>query len=342
MANGKPVWILTIDGGGIRGIIPALILKELESRLQSVNKKQPLHKYFRLISGTSTGGIIAAGLAAPRPGSKKKAASTPAELVELYRDHGQRIFDRNFFRRLREAVLDPASIIQEKYDAHNLEGELRDRLGMAKISDTLTDVMMTAYDIGNRRTVFMSSMRTQGGNPPDDYYFWEAARATSAAPTYFEPARVRNLTKNRTETLVDGGVFANHPGMAAAIEMLKSDTSLSFADLRILSLGTGYQNRPFEFDAARNWGPISWISPANGAPIISIFMHGQSDATSFQLSQVLNTGGVTRFYRIDHELVFGNDDMDDASETNIRALEQLAREMISQHSADLDQIATDI
>jgi patatin-like phospholipase/acyl hydrolase len=339
MANKQTAVVLSIDGGGIRGVIPAVILIELERRLKKAKKVKPLCKYFDLVAGTSTGGIIAAGLTASNPKSPKKPAITPAGLLELYKEHGKEIFSRDTFRRIREAILDPRSIIQEKYDAAGLEAELQQRLGLATLADAHTHVMLTAYDITRRVTVFMKTTPRRSGAKPDNYYFWQAARATSAAPTYFEPARVKNLTQNRIETLVDGGVFANDPSTCAYVEARK--LGYSPEKITVVSIGTGYHNRPFEFRDVKNWGPINWINPSNGAPIISILMHGQAHSTAYHMDMLLNEPGKPkRYFRFDAELTIGNDDMDDASETNLLALEQLAKQIIAEQSDDLDKVVT--
>lgn len=337
MANDH-VFILSIDGGGIRGIIPCKLLMELEKRLNDKGCQQPLYHYFTLISGTSTGGIIAAGLTARRPNNPEIPALDPHGLCNLYKDKGGKIFSRSIYRRIREAVLDPKSIVQEKYDATGLESELLGHLGTARISDPLTHVMLTAYDIERRDTVFMGNIPQRDGSKPDDYYFWQAARATSAAPTYFEPARVRNLTRNRIETLVDGGVFANDPGICAFVETHK--LGVTTEQITLVSLGTGYQTRSFDYQEARNWGPVNWIHPNKGAPILSILMHGQACSAAYHLDCLLNEHGKPkRYFRFDVKLTIGNDDMDDASETNIFALEQLAEEIIEKRSEDLDLLA---
>jgi patatin-like phospholipase/acyl hydrolase len=98
--------VLSIDGGGIRGIIPAVILVELEARLRKRGKDAPLHRYFHLIGGTSTGGTIAAGLTAPHPERKNESAIDPAGLVDIYATQGADISSRDIFRRIREAVSD--------------------------------------------------------------------------------------------------------------------------------------------------------------------------------------------------------------------------------------------
>jgi patatin-like phospholipase/acyl hydrolase len=339
MENGIKT-ILTCDGGGIRGIIPAMILKELEDRLAALGKREPLHRYFDLIAGTSTGGIIAAGLAAPHPKEPGKPAMTAEHLVTLYREDGAKIFARDRFRNLREAFRDLSigPILQEKYDAAELEGLLSMHLGDTRLSQALTNVVITAYDIENRETVFLrggqdiDALNQQNG-VRHDFYFRAAARATSAAPTYFEPAPVSNIASGDSRTLVDGGVFANQPAVCAFAQA----RALGWPPdkIRMLSLGTGYQTRPFPFDDAKNWGPGNWINPMKGAPIISILMHGQADSINWQMEQLLGDA----FTRLDAKLVKGkgNDDMDDASPENLRALADLAGDIINGN----DQVLSD-
>ncbi len=334
-------FILSIDGGGIRGIIPALVLVELEKRLAKKGISKPLHQLFDLIAGTSTGGIIASGLAAPHPKDNTKAAATPAELVDLYANRGDEIFDKSIFAKLKKGFgdffSDPRSLWQEKYDHQALVAILIDKLGNAKLSEGLTRIVMTAYDIENRGAVFMSNTKDSTGKKSDDFHFWQAARATSAAPVYFEPARVENLSekdpKKRMLSLVDGGVFANDPSMAAYVEGMKMKWTAS--DIHVLSIGTGQTERPIPFSEAKNWGALGWLSPSNGTPIISVFMHGQASTASYQAEKILNEDQ-QRYFRINGKLSQGNDELDDASPANIAKLKLDAQDIIKENSKTLD------
>jgi patatin-like phospholipase/acyl hydrolase len=338
----QPLRILSIDGGGIRGLVPALILEELEKRLQAKGKTEPLHSYFDLIAGTSTGGIIAAGLTAPHPHHVTRPAATPAELVALYRDQGGEIFRNDVFTRMRRFFANIftgnlGGVVEEKYDHKPLEEKLRATLGGRRVSEALTGVLITTYDITTRDTVVIKKRPLcEGEAPHDDFLFWQAARATSAAPTYFEPSRVTNLTTSQSLTLVDGGVFANNPSVCAFVEALKMGASPE--NVVMVTLGTGYQNRAYSYYETRNWGPINWINPAYGAPIISILMHGQCSAAEHQMELLLRAGGHGNYYRFDAELNGVNDEMDDASEENLAALETFAKTLITTESATLDEI----
>ena len=160
----------------------------------------------------------------------------------------------------------------------------------------------------------------------------------------FEPARVkRRITlpgggiREENQTLIDGGVFANDPAMAAFTEATKQ--GIAPDDICMVSIGTGYQNRPYTFADAKNWGPLSWISPSRGSPIISILMQGQASSTSYQLDKLLNAKSKWRYFRFDAELSVGNDELDDASASNILALKTVARQIIEENEAMLDEIA---
>jgi patatin-like phospholipase/acyl hydrolase len=338
----EPLRVLSIDGGGIRGLIPALLLEELERRLRAAGKTEPLHSYFDLIAGTSTGGILAAGLCAPHPQDIKRPAATPSELVALYRDEGGEIFQHDVFTRLRRLFGNVfsgnfTSVVEEKYSHAPLEEKLKRVLGGRCIRDALTAVLITAYDIGARTTVTLKKRPLRPGEAPhDDYLFWQVARATSAAPTYFEPARVTNLTTGRSQTLVDGGVYANNPSVCAFVEAQKMMGDHD--GMLLVALGTGYQNRAYSYYETRNRGPINWINPALGAPIISILMKGQCDAAEHQLELLLNSGAAPNYFRLDAKLDGVNDEMDDASEQNMAALEQFTAQLIKAESAKLDAI----
>lgn len=320
-------FILTVDGGGIRGLAPALILLRLE-RLYAdacaVRGKQPkpLHQCFDLMGGTSTGGIIVVGLAAPG-GVAGVAACTPADLVSIYADHGREIFPNVPFKLLW-GLLGPI------YSAAPLERVLRERLGESLLSAALTNIVLCAYDTVARQARFLAGGPGYRNDPREaDYRLRDAARATSAAPTYFPPAWIEELAPERTKrTLIDGGVFANDPSLATYVEALK----LGWREDRIemLSLGTGSQNRPYAYRLIDGWGAIGWLLHAGDHPLISILMQGASSTTAYQMNQLLNIGPADRRYtRIDGPLAGVNDALDDASPANIAAINRLVEHWLA-------------
>lgn len=353
--------ILSIDGGGIRGVIPARILAEMERRLAAAGKSGPLCAHFDMIAGTSTGGIIALGLTIPNAVRTAPVASA-ADLEALYAEKGLEIFPKSIFQSARKIL---SGLEWPTYSPQPLEKILGNLLGKRKLSNALCRVLVTAYDIEGRRAVFMTG--AAGGALPGetDFLAAEAARATSAAPTYFPPALITPLPpaspkpEDAELALVDGGVFANDPALGAYTEAIKLQRAgLWPADDRveIVSVGTGLSTRAIPYQKAKNWGAIDWISPRDDVPIVSILSHGQQSTTSYQLNTLLNPPEIKlengirtrpagdpaeqRYFRfnlkLDQKRV--NDEMDDAGKDNIAALKSVADQIIHDQSAELDAI----
>ncbi len=330
-------FILTIDGGGVRGLIPVRILQTLESRLRSRGKTEPLHRYFDLIAGTSTGGIIAAGLAAPKPDDLSgRPAATIDELRTFYEVEAREVFARRPV--IERLVTNPFGLFDERYDERPLERALKDRLGWTSLASALTKVVLTGYDIEARKAVFMTNGRERDGRAADDYYFWQAVRATTAAPTYFEPARVENLSTGKEQVMVDGGVFMNNPVMAAYIEARK----LGWApeDIVMVSLGTGRTiERGYSFAEASSWGAIGWLSPTNDLPLLSILHHGQATTVAYQAEWLFSEAAGTEHIRLDGTIPAEAAALDNTRPGNIIILNGVADRIIRDNTLLLDALA---
>ena len=175
-----PVKVLSIDGGGIKGIIPATVLAYIEERTG-----RPIASLFDLIAGTSTGGIIALGLT--KPGADGAPAYTARDGVELYVRDGPKIFSRPWYRRLPLFQL-----FEERYPSGPIDEVFDRRFGNARLSESLTEVIITAYEIERRTPFFFKSRHAVDPSKRGyDFLMKDAARATAAAPTYFEPAKVK-------------------------------------------------------------------------------------------------------------------------------------------------------
>lgn len=309
--------VLSVDGGGIRGVIPAMVLANLEERTGKHTAE-----LFDLIAGTSTGGIIALALTVPGPGGKPRW--TANDLVDLYLTEGPRIFHHSIGRMLETGL----GLLDEKYDATPLEQSLQTYLGEAKISQALTDVLVTSYDLEHRKPFFFKSDRARDV-AQHDWLMRDAARATSAAPTYFEPEKLTG--DGTTFALCDGGVFAANPAMCAYAEARRRHPD---AQIRMLSLGTGQLTRPLHYDEVKGWGLIQWARP-----LFDVVFDGVSDATEYELEQLLPTADYTRFQV---ELIGASDSLDDASEPNLEHLEALGHKLIDERAADLERLAREL
>jgi patatin-like phospholipase/acyl hydrolase len=184
--------ILSIDGGGIRGIIPSLVLKYIEEKTQ-----KSISELFHMVAGTSTGGILTCALTAPIIEGKPRKCS---EIIDVYRVRGKDIFEKSFWKGFGSL----GGMVDEKYDAKNLEEVLMYYLGEVRLSDVSQDLLVTSYDLHKRKPYFFKSWKARGEqlNPNEtaaerDFYLREVARATSAAPTYFEPVKFKSFAWHR-------------------------------------------------------------------------------------------------------------------------------------------------
>jgi patatin-like phospholipase/acyl hydrolase len=298
-------YILSIDGGGMRGIIPAIILDKLSSLLEEMGDNRPFYTHFDLIGGTSTGGLLALSLTAPvqktslpvdsryvsyiyeqdeptflqrmrktRPQSRL-AGSLPfgirtADLESLYAKHGKEIFPKSQGRIFSQ-------IFTDKYDAEPLERYLKRLFGDVPLTDARVPVMVMTYDAANGKPFPISSRDSHG------FLFWEVGRATSAAPTYFKPAFLFDRSEQKMQTLIDGGMVANNPALYAYLEAKKLYPNAK--KFHILSLSTATSDFNFKISGSGT-GVIGWIDPAKGAPIQKIYANAQVQTTDILAQEI--------------------------------------------------------
>ena len=274
----KEFRILSIDGGGIRGIFPAMFLTQLEEELKASGKENwQIYQNFDLICGTSTGGIIALALALGIPAK---------EIHELYLENSKDIFGNKrkglaqlFFSAHKRSSLE--SIIRNKF----LSKDGKD----FRLRDCKTNVCIPIYDLVEGKP----SVYKNNYNPrfTRDFHLpaYQVALATAAAPVFFDPFSSDYVDLNGVSKTfsnkVDGGVFANNPTLLGIIEA-KESFGKNLEDLKVLSLGTGTQE--FSDGKARNgWGILYWINPFKKR-IMDLFLQGQSQLVENLISLMQN------------------------------------------------------
>lgn len=301
--------ILSLDGGGIRGIIPALVLAEIEKQTL-----KPISESFDLIAGTSTGGILALGLSKLKNGKIQYSAQ---DLAELYFENANQIFDRSLWKNLNSI----SGISDEKYSHKGIESVLKIYFDEEPLSQANTPTLVSAYDIEKRKPVFFKSWKTESNSTPIRLI----ARATSAAPTYFEPAYFNVNGEKRA--LIDGGVFINNPAMSAYIEATKIFPDEK--DFIVVSIGTGELTREIPYHKAKNWGKLGWM-----LPVLSCMFDGVSDVVNYQMGQLIGK----QYFRLQTELSSASDDMDDVSEDNLQELKNEAGNLIKNQAQTIKEI----
>ncbi len=307
--------VLSIDGGGIRGLIPALVLCEIEER---TGKR--VAELFDFMAGTSTGGILTCALA--RKGADGRPLLSAQEIADIYVEEGPKIFRRSLLKRLFSV----GGWVDERYEDDGLNAALDRYLGDERLSGALCDVFVTAYDIHDRFAFFFRSARART-DPTYDFTLAATARATSAAPTYFEPVEVTDRAGARTYPLIDGGIYAVNPAMCAYADLVRDGHRDDLAVM--LSLGTGAHTRAYTFDETRWWGQLGWARPA-----LDMVFDGVADTIEFEAGTLMGD----RYVRLQTELDLASDDLDDASPSNLAALRTEAERLIAASEHELERV----
>jgi len=272
--------ILSIDGGGIRGVFPAKFLACIEERLDELGFEQTnLYHHFDLICGTSTGGIIAISLALGIPAK---------EILNLYINHANDIFGnrRSVFKQLRYS----------KHDRTNLEGLIRSTFRNSfngadpRLNDCKTAVCIPIFDLFEGKPSVLKTKHHERFTR--DYHIpaYQAALATAAAPTYFDPytGSYNKIGTDTVETFsnkVDGGVFANNPALLGIIEAQKA-FGKALNEIQVLSIGTGTR-RFSDLINRKEWGISYWIN-FKRKRMIELFMQSQSQQVNNLISLLKN------------------------------------------------------
>ncbi len=264
--------ILTFDGGGIRGLVTLGLLKGLQAGVPDLVKNADF------VAGTSTGGIIALGLA---------AGKSVDDLTNLYLNNGRAIFDSTWLRD----IVDMGNIIGAKYDNAKLKQILQAALGNPRLGDLGKKVLIPSFQLDNG-----ADHPLDDGSPDPGQRTWkpvffhnfpgvdsdggesllDVAMSTSAAPTYF-PTYIN---------YVDGGVVANNPSMAALAQTQDGRAEIeptrpALSDIRLLSLGTG---TVLSYIAGQNldWGDAQWVKP-----LLNLLLDASMGIADFQCQQLL-------------------------------------------------------
>lgn len=253
--------VLSIDGGGVRGLMSCQLLIELEKRLNT-----PIHNHIDMFAGTSTGGLLTALL--------NTGKFTAQQCSDLYLKNAKRIFTKN--------ILSINGLIAPKYSHWGIEAVLLEYFGDMLMSDLLKPCIIPAVDINNRKVRFFAQ------HDKEPYLVRDVCRATSAAETYFKPHVIGDMV------LTDAGTACNNPTLCASSEML----NLGYAkeDLFFISIGTGTVKTCYPNN---NWGEVKWIQPlidifmGNSSEMVDYHMSMLYQASQQFRAQTLDFGSAS-------------------------------------------------
>ncbi|MGE8430916.1 MAG: patatin-like phospholipase family protein [Sphingobacterium sp.] len=324
--------ILALDGGGIRGIIPAMVLVALEEKLQkqTMDPNARIASYFDFIAGTSSGGILTSILLYPEEGNPAHPKFSARDALNLFVNHGTEIFTASKWRRF----LSGFGLVSELYSSNPLSNVLDEYFQNARLSHLIKPCIITAYNIELRKNHFFRQQKAITHGEARDFYLKDVCRATSAAPTFFPVAEIYSLSKTRYP-LIDGGVFAQNPSICGLLEVLKAFNSTQINDMFMVSLGTGMSKTAYNYEHFKKKLAIQ-IGPA----LVDIMTSASSESTEFFIRQLFQSNGKQQNYlRIEPaNLSSINASLDAASPNNIQKLISLSDKMISEHEDTLDYI----
>jgi len=286
---------LSIDGGGLRGIIPLAILESLD------NEQPGWRKDINMYAGTSTGGLIALALA---------KGMSPREIMDVYLSTGASIFDRSLWHEVKEIV----EVIGPKYASENRLKVTHDLLENARLKDYLSDngtkghVLIAAFDLDDKvqpqknlrrwKPKLFHNMPTRDDSDDGGEIAYRVAMRTSAAPTYF----------SSFDGMVDGGVFSNNPSMCAVAQTqdARNVMSIPLSSVRMLSLGTGFA--PYCIDGEENWGLAQWAPK-----LVDVLTDGVLGVADYQTRQIIGEKNYARLSPLMSEPIA----MDDTSQMGV-------------------------
>ncbi|EXB93684.1 Patatin group A-3 [Morus notabilis] len=339
----KTFTVLSIDGGGIRGIIPGTLLAFLESKLQELDGPNVrIADYFDIIAGTSTGGLVTAMLTAPNPKDNGRPLFAAKDINDFYLQHTPKIFPQNRdFMTAITSWLDAFS--GPKYDGKYLHSLLNSLLGDLTLKQTLTNVVIPAFDIKLLQPVIFYTHDAKE-NALRNARLADICISTSAAPTYLPPHKFTTRDgngKTRDFDLIDGAVAANNPTMLAINplirEIAKENSESGVIEqegkrILVLSLGTGAPKLEEKYNAAKasEWGLLNWVFNNGSTPIVDIFSDASADVVDLLVSNIFQARNHQKNYlRIQDDNLVGNESsVDIATKENLQRLVEIGKKLL--------------
>ncbi|KAK6155177.1 hypothetical protein DH2020_009425 [Rehmannia glutinosa] len=349
-AYGKIIRVLSIDGGGVRGIIPGVILGFLESQLQKLDGEDArIADYFDVIAGTSTGGLVTAMLTAPDENNHPLFAAK--DIKEFYLEHCPKIFPQQSDNVLSHGARMIKSLSGPTYDGKYLHSILKEKLGDTKLQQTLTNVVIPTFDIKKLQPTIFSTYEVKSHSSLNASLS-DICIGTSAAPTYL-PAHYFETKDSEGKTtqfnLIDGGVFANNPTLIAIEQILKEmiaqrDNNIFPQDpnehgrFLVLSLGSGspkVKDKYYDARKARKWGVLRWLVSCGSTPLLDVLSRDMTDFHNPIILQALHSQA--NYLRIQDDTLTGvTSSLDVATKDNLEHLVEVGENLLKKPVSRVD------
>lgn len=321
----KQINVLSLDGGGVKSITSLKILEYIEK--QSGKKVTDL---FDVVSGTSSGGILALYLTAPDPKNPSESQYSATDIINIFQNDTRKIFKP---KRISKVV--PTSILQlvrPGYENANVERVFKERFKDVKVSDLVVNTIITSYDSEDAVPFVFASYDSKTNTA----LVKDAAIATSSAPFYFSPLCYNDKDDKKPVTLIDGGIISKNPSLITYFELKKLYPN---AQINMLSLGSGLQDKKnYNYNRMRKWGFVQYV-----VPMISFMLDGGCNTVDYQMKQLIPSNeGKGSYYRfqipLNSRVDGSNNKINDTSDKNMTVLKGIASKYIDEHKAELDKM----
>ncbi|KAI3972646.1 hypothetical protein MKX01_019304 [Papaver californicum] len=344
-AKGKLVTVLSIDGGGVKGIIPGVILAFIEAELQKLDGEEVrLADYFDVVAGTSTGGLITAMITAPDSNNRPLYAAK--DIVPFYLQHSPNVFrNKNSGRMLGSAVNIFSTVTGPKYKGHYFRSLVKKLLGDTKINQTLSSIVIPTFDMRLLQPIIFSTSEAKR-NVSKDALLSDVCISTCAAPTYFPSHYFKTKDSEgkvlKRFNLVDGGVAANNPTLLAMTSIANNllDNNEDSESIRatnnmkymIISLGTGNakNEEKYKSSVVSKWGVLGWLYDGGNVPLIDAFCQASADMVDIHASTLFRALHCQENYlRIEtYDLVGNTASMDISTKKNMQKLIKIGHDLL--------------
>ncbi|MCH9664383.1 MAG: AMP-binding protein [Gammaproteobacteria bacterium] len=319
--------ILSLDGGGIRGVMTTRIVSWVEEQLQqaSGSKDTRLIDFFDFFIGTSTGGLMTCCYLMPDDDGTRPRYSAK-DVEDLYRNLGDKVFSLNLWQKVSRGH----GITSAKYPAKDIEQILNDNFGDLQLNQLLRPCIISAYDMRrNKRLLFRQHRATK--SPVDNFYVRDICRATTSAPTYFPPCLIKSLSGDEY-LCVDGGVIGGNPVLSGYSELRRVDSRARASGMNLLSLSTGNYVEKYDEKDVMGWGKLEWYRP-----LVNLMVNNNILNADFQMKMIFRENP-NNYMRVDPVLDAKElSRIDLASQENMQNLQQVADNYIKMYKQEMER-----
>lgn len=324
--------ILSIDGGGMKGIISAIVLVHLEDYLKqySGNENAGITDYFDIVAGTSTGSILTAFLLCPDEFGKPKYHAK--DVLDMYVTKGKQMFQKRPLYPINSLF----GLVKSKYTNRYFKEALEEYFGDLTLSKLLKPCLIVSYDMSMRKTLFFNSNSSRLDSKRD-ILVRDAVLCSCSAPTYFPPVRT-NHGMYLEHCLIDGGVAANNPAMSALVEALKFNHVTNLSDTYLFSLGNATTLKTYSCKNTERWGIAKFAFP-----LINIIMESSEEVVDYQVRKLYECYDISNHYLRVEEMVHGEiPSMDSTSKGSIETFIRIGNMLVEKQNDAIREFAKTI